>query len=461
VRLWDADSGAAVVVLMADGTGWLGAGGGMCRHGGAVRSRIALVVRHPASPGTTFYCNPGRLLDLCERPELLSRSTVDDPPSFEELIPDPTWRGGTPWDGQPVVLGGAAPSDAATNHAARIPEPVPPVATAGSVDPGFSPGRALTSETLPGREDLLIRASGLVRAASPLVLHGPRRAGKTSTLNTLAARHHAAGWAVYRTSLEAATIRSADGLAGLLAASTPVTPRSGADPAEAFQQRISGEKTLLIVDEIFPLAQAGPAVLAWLRELGHHGAAVVLAGTHMDWQLVCDQAREPGRGSFVDDVTPLDLGPLSEPDAAGFLVAAAAPAVDLAGADVVGWILERCGSWPFYLQVVGSALVAAAQAGDRRPLTDQAALDALYRARLLDDRDRVFRNRWDELPRDAHAAFLREQPVPPDAAALRRDERRAARFAGLLSPADAWLDDRPFYDWIRARRHDLTDPSAG
>jgi hypothetical protein len=243
-------------------------------------------------------------------------------------------------------------------------------------------------------------------------------------------------------------VRTANDLACLLAPELRDTPA----PAEMLRQRCREENgAVLLLDEMAHLCAADLDVFAWLRAVGQHDASLVLAGSHQDWvQVVAHAASGPG-SSFGNDVTPVTLGPLAPEDAVQFLVeTAAADGVTLTATGTAAWIVEVCGPWPFYLQVPGHAVVQAVQAGQRLALVERQGVFDLYQQRLLRDRSAVFQMRWQELSILARTVLGGAQDGQlPSYRQLSRAERKAMRDSGLCTATGGWLDDRPFFDWIR------------
>ena len=81
---------------------------------------------------------------------------------------------------------------------------------------------------------------------------------------------------------------------------------------------------------------------------------------------------------FGNDVHPVDVGPLSLADAEQFLRRGFAEysqiGQELSDAPSAKWIVETVGGWPFYLQVLGHAVVQAVQRGQRLSLVEKRGL---------------------------------------------------------------------------------------
>ena len=125
------------------------------------------------------------------------------------------------------------------------------------------------------------------------------------------------------------------------------------------------------------------------------------------------------------------------------------------------WVIEVCGPWPFYLQVMGHALFECIRSGQRKPLLDRAAFLDLYEQRLLSDRAAPFTGRWEDLPASVRTLLLQPESLLARPVFLDQSQsvRRHLVDAGLCSPQGSWLADRPFFDWIRANASLLSSES--
>jgi len=357
----------------------------------------------------------------------------------------------------PAAAPPAAASPAAASPVTLAPATVLQRARRGSDPPAgvgienpFRPGPSLTEVVaLPGRDPVLADLLALVHSRSPAVLRGPRRAGKTSLLNLVAARlaptHH-----VLHKTLEASDLRTADDLARFLDPSLKADPT----PADTLRERLRADRqSVLLLDEIANLGRGEPSLFAWLRAVGQEKTAIVLVGSFWDWvQIVEHAARAPG-SSFGNDVTPVNLGPLTEADALDFLVSTAPNDVPLQRDMTARWIVELCGPWPFYLQVMGYAVVQSVRVGSRRALVEPQGVTELYEQRLLIERDAAFfGTRWAELPERARRILWRLKTPPGDLPSFRDlppEDKKILRDTGLCDAFGRWLQDRPFHDWIR------------
>jgi hypothetical protein len=361
----------------------------------------------------------------------------------------PGWANGVAWDGKAhrIPRSQKEAPEVSAFRGALVAEALP--------ENPFSPGPALSGDLPPGREPTIREILALVRKKrpAPAILRGPRRSGKTSILHHLRARlegtHH-----VRLVTLEGRSepLRSADDLARII---EPSLASRKTPPADALRKRLQKEKKpLLLVDEIANLAEADASTFAWLRALGQEGTAVVLVGSHWDWVRVVERAAAimPG-SSFGNDVTPVTLDRLKESDALRFLVETAPPDVPLAPDGTARWILDLCGGWPFYLQVMGFAVVQAVREGERRALVEREGVRDLYEQRLLLDRNAgYFATRWAELPERVRGVLDTIRTLPKGERPVYRDlppeDRQALRDTGLCNALGAWLEDEPFFDWI-------------
>ncbi|XXY21232.1 pentapeptide repeat-containing protein [Sorangium sp. So ce216] len=511
VRLWNATTWKEIVSLESAGPATLTrTTGGFCLFDDAQPDRARLVLRRPDST-TTLYLPLAGFRDVLHRPDKVMAALAGDlsGDNLEEELARHGYADGVPWDGEehfiPATAASpalavaaplpaapappaaalappaAAPAPPAAALAPSAAAPAPPAAaplagaapappraatsrslslesfspTADTLPNPFRPGPALTdaSSLLPGRAPVLAELFALIESRSPAILRGPRRAGKTSILHHLAARLSPAR-AVHHRTLEgrASPLRTADDLALFLDPSLHADPT----PALTLRNRLSSAgNAVLLLDEVANLHQADATVFAWLRAVGQEQTSVVLVGSHWDWVTVVEHAFAAAPGSsFGNDVTPVNLGPLAEPDAIRFLVDTAPPDVPVEAERTARWIVELCGPWPFYLQVMGYALVQAVRAGQRRALVERAGVHDLYEQRLLLDRDAAFfRPRWVELPERARAVLgaLRGAPdaALPEVRKLPSGDVAVLCDAGLCDALGAWLVDPPFFDWIR------------
>ena len=435
VRVWEEGSETWGVLFAAVGDMFL-----TCTRGGFFIARVDVPERiqlalpcEGATLATKFYLPLAGLREHLENPDKVAAALAGN------LSEGDAWAGvdhlffgqDTPWQGVP-----GNPEPAPTGE--RRPNP-------------FRPGPALIDNPhLPGREAVLEDLLALVENRSPAILRGPRRAGKTSILHSLS-RRLAAPYRVRHVTLEARNIVTADDLARVLEPSLT----EDATPAATLRARLREEgSAVLLLDEIAHLLSADATVFAWLRAVGQESTSVVLVGSHWDWvQVVARAALAPG-SSFGNDVTPVTLGPLAEGDALRFLEMTAPPDVPLPAMGVGRWVVDRCGTWPFYLQVMGHALVQAARSGNRRAWVERAGVTELYEGKLLVDRDAgYFRTRWAELPPRAREVLWRlrdsAEEKLPEMRSLAPAERKVLRDTGLTDHLGRWVEDLPFYDWLR------------
>jgi WD40 repeat protein len=458
VRIWDVLHPSLLATFEAVGQATLArTPGGYCLFGEADPDRARLALHRPEpNSSTQLYLPLGSgLRRVLHRPDKVAAALAgdlsgDDPtPDLEPL----GLAGGAPWSGEIEIVPSPTPE--------RKPEPQPSPLDRLTIQSAplvliqnpFRPGPALPETTpLPGRAPVLSELLALIGARSPAVLRGPRRAGKTSILHHLRARL-SPSHRIYHVTLEGRSnpISTADDLAAILEPALASSP----SPASELRRLLESEsQAVLLLDEVANLGRADPSVFAWLRAVGQEQTSVVLVGSPWDWISVVEHAAQAPGSSFGNDVTPINLGPIPEADAIDFLVGNAPPDVPIAAERTARWIVELCGPWPFYLQVMGYAVVQAVRAGERLALVDQRGVSDLYEQRLLRDRDAsFFGTRWAELPARARKLLWRLRTSPsaslPVFRELPPDDRKVLRATGLADAFGTWLDDRPFYDWIR------------
>jgi hypothetical protein len=435
---------------------------GYCLFGGDP-SRHALAVSRPEQPATVLYLPLGQTLrSLLHQPDKVKAALAGELSSSHALAEELAargWAGGEPWDGEPYHLQDVAPAP---------PSRSTPIQQLPSSP--FRPGSALEDAgTLVGREAAVHELLTLITGRSPTILLGPRRSGKTWLLEHLRERLSEL-YTVHYVSLQGRPPRSADDLALLLdpelADSTPREPspsaallrklgkRSKPQTGKGAKSQTKTPGHVYLLDEVAALAQGDETLFPWLRELGQHHASLVLAGSHWDWVKVIRRATEVSPGSsFGNDFTPLVLGPIPMADARKFLTQTIPGLIPERVADRV---LELCGEWPFYLQVMGHSLYFADIAGNRKPFNDKAALAELYDQRLLVERSPVFQDRLRELPEAVTKLLFAHRQQRPEFRALVPEDRTLLVDAGLCTEDGRWLPDRPFFDWIR-RHADALD----
>jgi hypothetical protein len=445
VRVWDVGNADAqtpcrVVITVGDHGSFAAVPSGYVRiNGPADRLLLQLEASSPRIPGVTRFLPLGALRPFFERPDLVTRSLAGEaiPTTPLEDLRAAGWSPGPMWDGSPAVL---TESPEHTRRAIDAPAATPRIDA-----PSFVPGPAITDgRDLDGRAALIDELLRLTAARTPTALLGPRRAGKTSLLHTLAARLRGTH-EVYHATLEGAQLTTRDDLARRLAPALAAHPA----PAEALLQARPELPAVYLLDELAWLARLPADHLAWLRALGQHAAMLVLAGSHQDWRTVAAHARTAPGSSFANDVWVVEVGPMARRDAAQFLVTTSAGRIS---EDLARLIVEVCGGWPFYLQVMGFAVEQELRVGRAVVVRDQV-LELRHR-RLIVDRDPVFAGRWAELPALARATLLAHRDQLPRLDDLSIDAADAVLGAGLATPAGIWLDDIPWFQWVRlhARR---------
>jgi uncharacterized protein YjbI with pentapeptide repeats/predicted amidohydrolase len=329
----------------------------------------------------------------------------------------------------------------------------------------FRPGPALTDvDALAGREPALSELLSLVQSRSPAILVGPRRSGKTSLLRLLE-RRLAAHRPVHYVTLEGTSVRSAHDLARLLSLAVPSPNRTRGivkkrgQSGLAFRRLFAGDPPpVFLIDEVAHLYRADETLFPWLRSLGQEFAGLVLAGSPLDWVNVVRRAATVAPGSsFGNDLSPVVLGPIGDAAAVRFLVDTSGNAIP---PEVAHNVVELTGPWPFYLQVMGHALLEADRSDRRRPFLERSALRELYEKRLLFERTAVFEGRWRELPARTRAVLRAHADARPRLSDLDPADRTRVIDAGLCDAVGAWLPDRPFFDWILANLAILDDGSS-
>jgi tetratricopeptide (TPR) repeat protein len=311
-----------------------------------------------------------------------------------------------------------------------------------------------------GREDVLNWLVDLHSDITSAALLGPRRAGKSWILTKLRQVLRQQGAAtVFKVTLPTPhdEVESADALAVIL---DPVLA-TAASPTNALLERAekgrdTADPLVFLLDEVGRLQHYHPAAISWLRDLGQAGAWIVYTGTEKDWNTVVRRALTAPGSSFGNDVDIWELGPWSESTALAFLEGTADNlGVNLERNEIGRAVVRRVGTWPFYLQVVGDALVRAVRDGDRGPLVDARRLDTLIRDRLIDKWTRHFHSRWAEIGPIGRAALLDHGIGDP--ALLAPAQRDDLREVGILRPGDEWLPDAPFYAWMERNAVALRD----
>lgn len=318
----------------------------------------------------------------------------------------------------------------------------------------FSPDTALrNTSTLPGRRAELDKVVQALRRRGVVWLRGPRRAGKTSLLAFL--EGHLAGHRVFTRSLQAGSVKTPNDIAILLVPDL----RESRSPADAFWDRLAkADSPVIMLDEIAVLVEAEPQTLRWLRALGQECASLIYSGSHYDWVQVKRRMREVPGSSFGNDVTFVDFGPIPEPDALDFLIRTA-PARAPISEELARWVIDECGTWPYYLQVLGYALVEEQTLHRRTPSRmSREDFGDFYRRVLLGEKDNYFDLRWQEFTVRARA-ILRDaldREILPKSTDLTTAEKRVLRDEGALIQ-DSWALDKPFWDWMRENRDMLEE----
>jgi S-DNA-T family DNA segregation ATPase FtsK/SpoIIIE len=468
------------LVLLLDG--WEAFADCAQQDGGRMRDDLGLLMGEGAGAGIQVvvtgeepvsFTQPGTpsssLLVLDQRNRATYRDLGVEPP-HGRLEPGRAFRAFTPVELQIALLDGEPTSrgqgDALDRLAAElrtrdahVPHPrrpftiddAPRAAESFHVGPGK--GRPV------GREDVLAWLRDRHATGASAALLGPRRAGKTWVLEELSRRLAAESGQreVHRLVVppSATPVDDPDVLAGLLDRAV----RDAASPAEALLDKAataSGGGPAYLLDEVGRLTGYGPAAVSWLRDLGQAGAWLLYTGTEKDWRTVVRWALTAPGSSFGNDVNARLLGPLDRDAALDFLSGTAANLGVALGRDTTAaGIVDAVGSWPFYLQVAGDAVVRAVQGNDLSALSGRDGLRALIERRLLDEWTLHFQSRWAEIGPAGRAALLAAPgAMPLDATPAQREDLREV---GLLRPGEEWLADPPLLDWITRNEVSLRD----
>jgi DNA segregation ATPase FtsK/SpoIIIE, S-DNA-T family len=309
-----------------------------------------------------------------------------------------------------------------------------------------------------GRENVFAQLYAHYRDGTATALLGPRRAGKSWIVKALQERMRSDGMGNVQkvvTLSHQDRAGTQDDLAVRLMPALADHPRPADRLLDLAAESAGASRLVLLLDEIGRLATYDPAAVAWLRDLGQAGAWLVHCGTDKDWVDATRHALKAPGSSFGNDVTRISLGPLAQADARTFMVGTARQEgvnIPHAAGDR---ILTEVGPWPFYLQVVGEALVRAARDSRLPALDSRDALRAFIEKELIVGRSDVFRSRWNEIGPAGREALLSEPgSVPGDPT---RAQRKDLRDVGLMVWSGGWLDDRPFFAWIRHWRLELAD----
>ena len=409
---------------------------------------IELGVANPSSPGSTLCLSLHRghpLFEVLHRPDLVAAELQGLPvPSLEEEFAKRGWE--LPrWDGTVRKFGTEA-----VQVAVEVGK-----ATASVGSPLLRPGPAIVDQVaLPGRDALLAKLVDLVELKCPVRLLGPRRAGKTSLLHTLANQLRQKDWNVRIESLQSFSGQTSDELAAYL--EPTLAERSHA--AQVLASQFAAEpKAVLLLDEIVCLKSCQGAVFGWLRSLSQNKHVVVVyVATEWEWAQVIERAMTFGGSLWSNEITPLTIGPLGETAATQFLL----DHIDT-DAKTARRVVEQTNGWPFYLQVVASALRHRSRSNQIWRNLDESQVAEILRESLLSEREEIFEQRWSELPKEAPRILIKNDTsqIPPEFGGLTMSDLRVMRNAGLCS-ADRWVLDNPFFEWMRSRRARLSQDSS-
>ncbi|MFJ6088226.1 FtsK/SpoIIIE domain-containing protein [Streptomyces sp. NPDC092369] len=309
-----------------------------------------------------------------------------------------------------------------------------------------------------GREDVFAWLNRTYRDGASAALLGPRRAGKSWIVKELQERMRSDGLGNVQKVVTLSNrdrTGSQDDLAVRLMPELARSPRPADELMDRAAASTGSSRLVLLLDEVGRLTGYHPAAVSWLRDLGQAGAWLVYCGTYKDWNDALRHARKVPGSSYGNDVSHFILGPLTERDAREFLTGTAENEGLEIPSGTADRILRNVGPWPFYLQVVGDALVRSARAGSTLAVHDAAELESLIERELLVNKADVFRSRWSEIGPAAREALLGARGGQPRD--LSRAQGTELRDVGLLLPQNRWLSDRPFFDWIRHAYEELHD----
>ncbi len=450
VRLWDPEAATWLVALEYQGKSWLSR-----TPGGYFNcfTPISLMLEVPASDGITRYLPARTIAPILHRPDKVRAALAgdlsgDDP---AEAFTEAGFAAPRPWDGKPFPLS-SGPIEVVT--------PNVPVERHNP----FRPGQLWpASEVPPGRSDLARELLARLADGGSARIEGPRRAGKSSLLGHLAHRLKADEVPVRHLSLQGVAYGTPDDLARALEPSLVADPEPSRTLQSNLRKHSGPHRPVFIVDEVGCLShsevQHTPNVFGWLRELGQSLAVLVYAGTTDDWRKVmAHDAKVPG-SSFGNDLIGFEVERLDEGIATDMLVEGLKTVSSQHASRAAGWVLERTGPWPYYVQLLGYLLVEQARAGHRRAFTDEAALHEVFEEALRGDLHRVLHGRWVDLPNLARRALLREPGHTPPITQFTLPEREALRVARLYEDGLGWRIalDLPFLLWIKRRQGQLKD----
>ena len=315
-----------------------------------------------------------------------------------------------------------------------------------------------------------------------LVLHGPRRCGKSSFLLNLPRLLPSEVLPVYY-SLQgpAATANDGDFCYGLVRAlgrdlrgqgvQTPAAERDRfhASPYAALEDwldatlpRLGRRSVLLCFDEFEKLGEAiaqgriSMAVFDQLRELIQHSKlSFLFCGVQTLAEL------GPNWSRYFISVQPMEMTYL-EPDEARDLLINPDPAFDLRYAEgVVAQVVAVTRCQPYLLQLIGEQMVRQANRNQTRLLTAPLLAAALEAA--LTAGEAYFTNLWTEYtgttPAEVRAgqallhAVAHGQPLPPvETAAARAALRRLERYHVVAAVDGGYGCEVPFVArWVRER----------
>ena len=317
--------------------------------------------------------------------------------------------------------------------------------------------------TLAGRDSLLDDVVLDIESNTSVRLLGPRRAGKTSIIHTLANRLRKSGHSVRRVSLQEFGGSTPADLAAFLEPALLDQPHAHLELAKLLTQE---NRPVFLLDEIVALSRVAGDVFGWLRsradanaQEGH--AVIVYVATPWEWSQVLSRSQLLPGSLFANNLANHVVGPLDEESGVRLVQfgnsvtenAEPVPATDDATARK---IVHAVDGWPFYLLELCRALVhrERSRAEKTRSLSD-ADVTTLIQTALIEARHEDFQHRWDELPDDARQLLLRDKRrLPPDFESLSNSDLKLGLSTGLTTTTD-WCRDAPYFEWMRINRHRL------
>ena len=171
---------------------------------------------------------------------------------------------------------------------AQVPFRIDPLPTRMTLAEAMAlPGAQLRPSAVPlgvGGDTLALHALEAEEHGPGLLVVGPRRSGRSTTLLTVAESALARGWAVGLVVPRRSPLRDLEGRPGITCVLTTETPRD--ELGAAFEQLVPADRpTVLLVDDLEVVGSDGPladAIVAHLGALRDRPGLVVAAGTAED-----------------------------------------------------------------------------------------------------------------------------------------------------------------------------------